>query len=83
MLTHVDAAGEALCETACPLVRALHGEQSESEVFLHHKQGHRVPVSIRVFPVYDADDAIEGVIEVFTDNSPLVAALEEVERLSS
>ncbi len=83
ILTHVDENGVPLCETSCPLVSSLSNCQtSEARVFLHHKQGFRVPVRVRVFPVCDQDGAVEGVIEVFTDDSPLVAALEKLQQLS-
>jgi diguanylate cyclase (GGDEF)-like protein/PAS domain S-box-containing protein len=83
LLAHVDAEGTPLCDTMCPLVAALAaGETRESEVFLHHKEGHRVPVRIRTFPVYDGAGRLEGAAQIFTDNSALLAALESVERLS-
>jgi diguanylate cyclase (GGDEF)-like protein/PAS domain S-box-containing protein len=83
LLTHVDAEGAPLCETRCPLTATLtDGETSEVDVFLHHKAGHRIPVHIRTFPVHDAAGGIEGVVEVFTDDSALAAALQRVEQLS-
>ena len=82
-LTHVDAEGNPLCDTSCPLMATLtNGETSEVEVFLHHKEGHRVPVHIRTFPVHDPAGDVEGVVEVFTDDSALATALERVEQLS-
>jgi diguanylate cyclase (GGDEF)-like protein/PAS domain S-box-containing protein len=81
LLTHVE--GTPLCDTSCPLVATLtSGEPSEVEVFLHHKEGHRIPVRIRTFPVRDAGGGVEGVVEVFTDDSALAAALERVQQLS-
>lgn len=70
-LLHVDFNGEALCSTACPITASLsEGKISDAEVYIHHKEGHRIPVSVRTFPVYDHQDTISGVVQVFHDNSP-------------
>lgn len=83
ILTHVDADGMPLCETSCPLVASLtDGQPQQAAAFLHHKEGFRVPVTVRVYPVRDSTGDLAGVAEVFTDDSPLVAALEEARRLS-
>ena len=39
--------------------------------FMHHKDGHRVPVSIRVGALTDADGRVIGGVELFTDISSL------------
>lgn len=84
ILTHVDAEGTALCESSCPLSAAMSDcVFQEADVYLHHKEGYRVPVTVRVFPVCDAGGAVQGVVEVFTDNSPLYQALEKVAELSA
>ncbi len=84
ILTHVDVAGQPLCETSCPLSAALTDcLVQEAEVYLHHKEGYRVPVSVRVYPVCEADGSVRGLVEVFTDNSPLFDALEKVAELSA
>jgi len=83
LLTHVDENGTPLCETNCPLTASLTDCQTrEAKVYLHHKEGFRVPVTVRTFPICEEDGTVEGVVEVFTDNSSLAAALEKVEQLS-
>ena len=82
ILMHVAQDGCALCHGPCPLARTIQdGTSRESEVFLHHRDGHRVPVLVRVSPVKDAAGAIVGAVEVFSDNSPRVAALRKIEEL--
>jgi diguanylate cyclase (GGDEF)-like protein/PAS domain S-box-containing protein len=82
MLVHVDNEGQNLCEGRCPLARTLEdGESREAEVFLHHRQGHRVPVAVRIAPIRDADGRITGAVEVFNDNSRRLAEAEESDRL--
>jgi diguanylate cyclase (GGDEF)-like protein/PAS domain S-box-containing protein len=80
ILVHVDSRGTCLCENTCPLAETLlDGKMREADVFLHHKEGHRVPVSIRVSPVTNADGVVVGAVEVFSDNSEKLAALEMAE----
>jgi diguanylate cyclase (GGDEF)-like protein/PAS domain S-box-containing protein len=87
ILMHVDEDGRNLCKDMCPLVETLEdGELREAEVFLHHKAGHRVPVAIRVAPVRDDSGVITGAVELFAENSALVAArarIEELEKTST
>ncbi len=70
VLVHVTADGCSLCRSGCPLSAVMDdGEPREAEVFLHHKQGHRLPVSVRVSPLRDLEGNITGGIELFTDIS--------------
>jgi diguanylate cyclase (GGDEF)-like protein/PAS domain S-box-containing protein len=82
ILQHINDAGEQLCLKACPLMATINdGEHREGKIFLHHKQGHRVPVSVRTAPMRDASGAIIGAIEVFTDNSNAMQIINELEAL--
>ena len=87
MLRHVDAEGRSLCQGMCPLAETLEdGELREVEVFVHHKSGHRIPVAIRVAPVRDRKGAITGAVEVFSENSAMMAArarIAELEKVAS
>lgn len=70
ILTHVDGEGCSLCLGECPLAMSIaDGDARETEVFLHHKDGHRVPVSVRVSPLKDADGKVIGGVELFSDIS--------------
>lgn len=82
LLRHIDDEGRELCLDGCPLSAALHvGKPQEANVFLHHKLGHRVPVSVRISPVRDDDGRIIGALEIFTDNSNALQILKELEEL--
>jgi len=82
ILRHVDEEGTELCKGACPLAETLDdGELREVEVFLHHKTGHRIPVTVRVAPVRDRKGEITGAVEIFSENSVMVAARERIEEL--
>lgn len=70
ILTHVDADGVSLCREMCPLAATMEdGCSREAQIYLHHKDGHRVPVSVRTSPVIDSSGNVTGGVEVFTDIS--------------
>jgi diguanylate cyclase (GGDEF)-like protein/PAS domain S-box-containing protein len=82
LLRHVDERGNALCECTCPLAYTLSdGQPRSASVFLHHKDGHRLPVAIGVAPITDQRQNIIGAVEIFRDNSTTVAALEHLKEL--
>jgi diguanylate cyclase (GGDEF)-like protein/PAS domain S-box-containing protein len=82
VLMHIDAAGTNLCKEGCPLAKTIeNGKSLEAEVFMLHKDGHRVPVLVRSSAIHDEDGTIVGAVEVFTDNTPKFSALQRVEEL--
>lgn len=82
ILVHVNEEGVNLCETACPLSRAMEeGSPGEVDIFLHHREGHRIPVTVRCSPIRDDSDRITGAIEVFRDCSPRLEMEERMEEL--
>jgi diguanylate cyclase (GGDEF)-like protein/PAS domain S-box-containing protein len=82
LLRHVDDQGRPLCEDACPLFFSLQdGQRRSASVFLHHKSGHRLPVTVGVAPITDDQGNIIGGVEIFRDNSTAMAALEQLREL--
>ncbi len=66
ILRHVDDAGRSLCLNDCPLsATLLDGQVRRDRVYLHHRQGYRVPVWIQVVPWRDRQQNIIGAIETF------------------
>jgi diguanylate cyclase (GGDEF)-like protein len=56
----------------CPLLMTMtDGEAREGEVFLAHKDGHRVPVSFRTSTLTNESGNVIGGVELFTDISSL------------
>ena len=86
ILTHVDSDGNSLCTGMCPLAATIaDGKPREAEVYMHHKDGHRIPVSVRVSALTDRDGNIIGGIELFTDISNQAAnelRVKELEKLA-
>jgi diguanylate cyclase (GGDEF)-like protein/PAS domain S-box-containing protein len=69
-LCHVDESGRMLCTTGCPIQVALDaGVPIESDAYLQHKSGHRVPVRIRTSPLRDRRNQLVGAVEVFRTTS--------------
>jgi diguanylate cyclase (GGDEF)-like protein/PAS domain S-box-containing protein len=82
IITHVDDDGNNLCKGMCPLAMTIDdGRAREAEVYLHHKDGHRVPVSVRVSTLIDADGKVAGGVELFTDISSFKALELKVKEL--
>jgi len=82
ILRHIDREGKSLCETDCPLAKTLRdGRVREADIYLHHKQGHRVPVHVRIAPVRDENGSIVAAVEVFGDRSRRLAMLERLAEL--
>ncbi len=70
VLIHVDEKGLNLCQSHCPLSKTIaDGSVQKVEAYLHHKNGHRMPVFIRTAPVRDKTGKIIGAVEIFSDNS--------------
>lgn len=81
ILRHVDLSGLDLCKNGCPLHETIcDGQKREAVVFLHHKEGHRVPVHIRISPIKNESDEIIGAIEIFSDHSKDLHIIKELER---
>lgn len=82
ILMHVDSEGKSLCQSRCPARTTMEsGTPAEAEVFLHHKNGHRIPVSVKVSPIFDTAGAVIGAVEIFRDNSEKLASLSLIEEL--
>jgi len=68
ILQHIDESGKRLCFEGCPLQETLNtGQIKENNVFLHHKDGHRIPVKVKTMPLYDDLGNIVAAVEVFND----------------
>lgn len=79
LLLSAEGDGCRLCLGQCPLAAAIEtGAVHETEVSVRHRQGHRVPVRVRVTPIRDREGKTVGAMEVFNDASFKVAALEEI-----
>lgn len=82
ILAHIDCRGTNLCQAGCPLSAAIcDGDAHEARVFLRHRQGHRIPVLVRVQPIRDDSGNIVGAIEIFSDDSAQTEAQNRIEEM--
>ena len=82
LLVHVDAEGRKLCLTQCPAAATIcDGHVRTTEAYLHHKDGHRVPVLIKTIPTRDAEGRVSGAVEIFTDSSSRLALESRLHRM--
>ncbi len=84
ILMHVNNDGVSLCTAMCLHEQTLRNDSvMDANVFLHHKDGHRIPVTVTITPFKDAHDRVVGAVEVFRDASSTVAALQRLQELES
>lgn len=82
LLNHIDEEGRPLCAIGCPLFATIvDGIQRKERVFVRHKDGHRIPLLVNIFPMRENGEVI-GAIEIFTQDSPTVYEDKLVEHLS-
>jgi diguanylate cyclase (GGDEF)-like protein/PAS domain S-box-containing protein len=86
ILVHIDDHGRSLCEEGCPLSETIEtGRVCDALVYLQHKDGHRIPVSVRAAPIRDGQGTIIGAVESFRDQSQMDAVnlrLQELEKMA-
>ena len=70
ILQQIDSDGNPLCRQGCPLIHTIEeGQIKETEVFLHHKTGYRVPILVKALPLKNENGETIGAIEIFSENS--------------
>jgi diguanylate cyclase (GGDEF)-like protein/PAS domain S-box-containing protein len=81
ILAHVDAQGNSLCNSTCPLAASMiDGESRDVTIWLRHREGYRKPVRVRTAAVRDEAGVIIGGVETFSDASAVVRAAEAADR---
>jgi diguanylate cyclase (GGDEF)-like protein/PAS domain S-box-containing protein len=79
ILNHVDEKGTKLCINGCPLLSTIKDTlPREMNIYLRHKDGFRVPINARTYPILE-NDVILGSIEIFTDSTEKLQILENLE----
>ena len=84
ILNHINDEGDPLCHRDCPLATCIEtGKPMQTDAYIHHKEGYRMPVSIRVTPILDREGNIIGAAELFSDNSAKALMLQRMEELET
>jgi len=83
ILEHVDLSGRHLCYDGCQFGQTMtDGISREADIFLQHKAGHRIPVSIKMVPLYE-NEKIVGSAEFMVRNTLATNSEEEAEKYKS
>lgn len=83
LLQHVDMDGNLLCGDGCPLLATImDGYPRQTDVFLKHKDGHRVPVRVTSDSVHDSSGKLIGAVETFIDITPHLMDRLKIKELS-
>lgn len=83
LLVHIDDRGKHLCTSDCPLVDVMKQKccHKEDQVYLHHKAGHRVPVSVSVSLIPDSNGIPIGAAEIFYETKTIDQDVQLIESL--
>jgi PAS domain S-box-containing protein len=66
ILGHLDGKGTSLCTKGCPLASVmLDGQPLEVQMYMMHKDGHHLAVSVRAQAVFNSEGKIVGAVEMF------------------
>ncbi len=81
ILMHTDDKGTQICIQGCPLHQSMDDNEIKTAlVYLQHKSGYRVPVSVRAIPILN-QGVVCGAIEVFQIQQELLETMHNVEEL--
>lgn len=82
ILRHCNESGTILCQTGCPLAAVMgDGTTRTAKAFMLRRDGARIPINLRATAMRDEAGVINGCIEVFTNDAPRLAALEQIQEL--
>mgnify|MGYP000206356874 FL=1 len=87
-LMHIKEEGKNLCNNCnlCPVAIVIDsGEVYDGELYIKHKDGYRILVHTKVFPVRNDGKEIIGAIEIFYDDSErneLKLRIQELEKMA-
>jgi diguanylate cyclase (GGDEF)-like protein/PAS domain S-box-containing protein len=61
--------GREMCEINCILTDTLKtGSFTQTEIYITHKEGHKILIALRVAPMYDHTGKIVGATQIFTNS---------------
>jgi diguanylate cyclase (GGDEF)-like protein/PAS domain S-box-containing protein len=82
VMVHFEENGKPKQGKSYPLQQTIaDGKHRKTEFFFQHKDGHFIPVSVRISPIKDSRGNISGAVQVFSDNTPQIAAQRAIEQL--
>lgn len=83
ILVHVDDKGEYLCLGSCPLQKSLQGNCAvTTDIYLQHKEGYRVPVTVKTIPLKDSLGELIGAVEIFRERLQSNEKIEDLKKMA-
>lgn len=82
ILSPIDADGRSLCSELCPLNNKPEMMSQDLELYIHHREGYRLPVIMRIRPLKNKKGEPIGTAHIFMDISPRVSMPPKAEELS-
>ena len=83
VLMHTNDAGSQLCVSGCPLLSSIQNNRiNVASVYLLHKAGYRVPVSVRTVPIVENGE-IFGAVEIFQVQHERMESLYNMQELKT
>ncbi len=84
ILKYVDDQGMDICGDTCLVVKSIaDGCQYSMEAYVHHKEGHRAPVLVRVSPIKNSQGEVTGAIEELCDNTSKAKYVHKIQELEN
>ncbi len=81
-LMPINEQGLLLCSSFCLANQVLAANSPRQiEAYIHHKEGYRLPVMMRVIPLRHASNEILGTAHIFIDTSPRLSMPPRLEKL--
>lgn len=82
ILRHIDEEGKELCKEDCPLVYSIRNNKiEEADVYLHRKDGVRVPIHVSASPIFDEKGDIIGAVEIFRESVESIIIKKKIKEL--
>ena len=79
ILTHIDDHGCQLCTKGCPLAKVMQdGEKQEAHVYLHHRNGYRLPVHVRGNPIHSTSGKVIACVEIFNLETHVISTMDRL-----
>lgn len=71
LLVPIDEQGRLICSELCP-INNIQAKASNQvlELYIHHREGYRLPVLMRIVPLKNQADQLMGTAHIFIDTSP-------------
>lgn len=84
ILTHVDEHGCYLCTKGCPLAKVMRdGKKKDAHVYLHHRNGYRLPVHVRGTPIHSSTGKVLACIEIFNLETHMINTMDRLTNIEN